>query len=89
LFGLIGDTPRMRELRVQSSGRGLNLRVGRFGAIGRGTGVDELVLARRLARRLGFTFELAVRRGGRRELRLGWASQPARVREPEPHATVS
>jgi hypothetical protein len=83
------NRPVIVRLRVQSSGRGLNLRVGRFGAIGRGTGVDELVLARRLARRLGFTFELAVRRGGRRELRLGWASQPARVREPEPHATVS
>jgi len=72
------------RLRVDGSGRSLRMRIGRLGEVVRGRGVEELVLARRLARRLGLSFRLVERRPGRRELRLELVTHAApRPREPE------
>jgi hypothetical protein len=53
-----------------SAGRSLRLKVARCGELSRGRGLEELLLARRLARRLGCRLELHARRGGARELRF-------------------
>lgn len=58
------------RVRGVTDGRSLRLRIGRFGRIGRGRGIEELALARRLARRLGWRLEFAIRRGGACDLRL-------------------
>ena len=85
-----GARPAIVRLRVKIEGRGLQMRIGRFGKLTRGAGAEELVLARRLARRLGLSFCLVERRGGRRDLRLSLAAVPApRAREPEPQASIS
>ncbi len=76
--------PQIVRLRVRSDGRALKLRVGRLGAIARGTGLEELVLARRVARRLGFKLSLLARRAGRRDVSIELGEAPARRREMEP-----
>jgi hypothetical protein len=78
------------RLRVESDGRALRLRMGHFGTLKRGAGIEELVLARRLARRLGLTFKLVRRKAGRRDLclELGHAT-PARARTPELQSPVA
>ncbi|MBM4016291.1 MAG: hypothetical protein FJ293_15185 [Planctomycetes bacterium] len=53
-----------------SAGRSVRLRVSRYGALARGRGLEELLLARRLIRRLGCRLEITARRGGARELRV-------------------
>lgn len=59
---------RLATVRVSARGRahGLRIRFGRFDSARRGTGLEELLLARRIALRLGIGFAIvASRRGGR------------------------
>lgn len=77
LFAALSRSRRARadgattvRVRASAEGRSLRLRVLRFGALRRGHGVEELLLARRFARRIGWRFEFVARRGGAVELRL-------------------
>jgi hypothetical protein len=59
---------RLATVRVSARERshGLRIRLGRFDAARRGTGLEELLLARRIALRLGVRFSIVEsRRGGR------------------------
>lgn len=84
---VVRSRPRRRDgatlvIRIagDSAGRSLRLRVSRCGALSRGRGLEELLLARRLVRRLGCRLEIAVRHGGARELRVEPRALPVALR---------
>ncbi len=71
LFAALAKSRRARaegctviRVRATAEGRALRLRVLRFGRPARGRGVEELILARRLARRIGWRLVFTARRRG-------------------------
>jgi hypothetical protein len=62
--------PGVVRVRARVTSGAVRLRISRLGALRRGRGLDELLLARRLARRLGLAFTLVARRAGRRDVEL-------------------
>ena len=77
LFAALSKSRRARadgattvRLRAIAEGRALSVRIVRFGALRRGRGIEELLLARRLARRVGWRLRFVARRGGAVDLRL-------------------
>jgi len=65
------------RVRASTDERTLKLRIGRFGPLSRGHGIEELVLARRLARRVGWRLQFVPRRAGEMDLRLEPRAVPA------------
>jgi hypothetical protein len=95
-FSAVARSNRSREgrklvirLRVRADGRALRIRVGRLGEIRRSAGLEELVLARRIARRLGLRFALHDRRAGRRDITIDLGAAPAPRRGAGLEAAIS
>ncbi|MSR45525.1 MAG: hypothetical protein EXS13_00385 [Planctomycetes bacterium] len=83
------NAPIVARVRVDSEWRALRLRIGRFGPLARGRGIEELALARRLARRLGWRLAFAARRAGSQDLCLEPRELMIGMRSLEPEISAS